>query len=195
MTGILGALLIGGGSTRMGRPKQLLPLKGTTSGAYLCRLLYQVTGQAPLLVGKGSIGKETGNYRRVLDREPGAGPLSAVLGLFDESDEKGTTFLVLATDLLAMNAPALGWLLQQRPPKPNLVTWPQLPGRSHGEPLAGLYLSAAAGMLERAWSDGERSLHRALPKNRIYQPLIPLIYRPAFTNVNQPKDFKAILGE
>lgn len=192
MARLIGALLIGGASRRMGRPKSLLPLKGTTCGAYLCGLLREVCGREPLLVGTGSIGDATEAYGRVTDRQAGAGPLSALLGLYDQWGGGATDFLVLATDLVAMNAAALNWLLDQVPGDPRLATWPRLPGRPFGEPLAAFYRAAAAPSLEEAWCRGERSLKRALPASRLYQPEIPPTHRAAFANANRPADLLGI---
>ena len=145
---VLGALLIGGRSERMGRPKSEMALGDTTWGHYLCELLRKVTGEEPVLVGEGSIGEGDVDYPSIPDREPGQGPLSALLGLYQAFPE--TDFLVLATDLPGMQAKALRWLMGEVEANQHLAIWPRFPDRDVGEPLAAFYRATAKPTLEAA---------------------------------------------
>ncbi len=186
---IKAALLIGGKSLRMGECKSLLPFGDTTLGHHLCGLLEQVTGTPPLLSGTGGIGPECDVLERVPDRETSAGPLSAVLGLFDRYPQ--WDFLVLATDLIAMNQAALLWLLEMANHTEQPTVWPRLPDRPFGEPLAAVYKRHAFSFLNAAWLDGIRGLKGALAGSHREQPLIPEHLRFAFTNVNHPEELAA----
>ena len=54
----MGALMIGGRSTRMGADKALIAKGATTLASHLARLLEKVIGTAPVLVGEGEIGDD-----------------------------------------------------------------------------------------------------------------------------------------
>ena len=149
-----GALLIGGRSRRMGRPKSQIPFNGTTWGKFLCELLQEVTGKAPFLLGEGSIGAGDDLYRRVPDRELGAGPLSGLLGFFDVCRDKD--LLLLATDMPLLNADALRWLINQGKESSCSAIWPRFSDREFGEPLAAIYRQSAQKALESAWFRGLR---------------------------------------
>jgi len=181
-----GALLIGGESRRMGRAKAQIPLGDTTWGCYLYELLRKVTGREPVLVGKGSIGEGGASLPRVGDRRPGAGPLSAILGLYAAYPD--ADFLVLACDLPGMQAAELRWLINEASGSDRAVVWPRFPDRHHGEPLAACYRAEARRLLEDAWSRGERGLRTALPVSRRHEPVIPETYLSCFANYNRPED-------
>jgi molybdopterin-guanine dinucleotide biosynthesis protein A len=185
---MLGALLIGGVSRRMGSPKAMLDRDGVPLGVYLAELLADSLGTAPLLVGQGPFPHE--RYQRVADRELGGGPLSAVVGLIDAFP--GEDFLVLATDLYAMNSRALSWLLGRQPEPGHLAIWPRFPDRDVGEPLAAVYRAAAGPVLTRYWTAGNRALIRGLTPEQRSEPVIPESHRLAFTNVNDPQSLARI---
>jgi len=182
-------LLIGGASKRMGQAKSLLMRRGKPLGQVLCEQLQTVTGAAPVLLGKGSIGPGTDRYRRIADREPGMGPLSALLGAFDQlpRDE----FLVVACDLWAMRVEALNWVMQVDAGDASVV-WPRFQDRAHGEPLCSRYLPSSRKWLEAAWQDGTRSLLDAVPLDTRCQPLIPPEFTAAFTSVNRPDQLEQL---
>ncbi|MDJ0836851.1 MAG: molybdenum cofactor guanylyltransferase [Acidobacteriota bacterium] len=181
-----GALLIGGRSTRMGRPKSRIPLGDTTWGRYLSELLRKVTGNDPVLVGEGSIDDEDHTFTRIADKEAGAGPLSALLGLYRAFPDHD--FLVLATDLPNLNTGALRWLIEQAQQTEKAVVWPRFPNRELGEPLAAYYRTAAHDLLQAGWDKGERGLIKALHPDVRFEPVIPDEYLACFDNFNKPED-------
>ena len=190
---MLPVLLIGGASRRMGHPKSLLERDGIPVGLYLCRLLEAVTGRVPVLSGQGSIGPETDRYQRINDREPGAGPLSALLGLYDHLPD--CDFLVLATDMPAMDSDALAWLIDQAESTTRPAIWPRFSQRPFGEPLAACYRMAAGPLLQDAWSRGVRSLKRSLREEQRSEPVIPASLERAFANVNTPEQWALLRNE
>jgi len=181
-----GALLIGGRSRRMGRPKSQMPINGTTWGGYLCELLQEVTGQVPVLLGEGSIGPSDDLYRRVPDREVGAGPLSGLLGFFDACPKQD--LLLLATDMPLLNMDALSWLIDQAERTECHAVWPRFSERDIGEPLGAIYRHSVRNTLEAAWLQGLRGPVRALPAELRFEPVIPDPYRVCFSNFNSPNE-------
>ena len=186
-----GVLLIGGRSLRMGSPKSLLAHGSSNLAVFLCDLLTRVTGRSPMLLGEGPF--EGPELARIPDREAGAGPLSAILGLYDALPHR--SFLVLATDLYALNRDALTWLLEEVANTNRPVVWPRFPGRPFGEPLAAIYSPEARPILERRWAEGERSLRRVFDDQQRHEPLIPASFRLAFQGVNTPEELARLKTE
>jgi molybdopterin-guanine dinucleotide biosynthesis protein A len=189
-TPLTGALLIGGRSHRMGTPKALLARGDTTLGVYLFQLLESRLREPPLVVGNGALGMAEESFVRLADREPGAGPLSAVLGLFDADPQRD--YLVLPSDLYALDIAALDWLIAQRGVGGRVAVRPLLPDRPYGEPLPAIYSAASRPLLEASWSRGERSLAAALGGEHVYEPPLPGNHLRALTNVNRPRDLQAL---
>ena len=182
---------MGGRSRRMGQSKSLLPRGNTTLGLYLFELMNQVLEVPTLVVGMGDLGKPVPAQQRIADRVSGAGPLAGLLGLFDGTrgfvtDSNNRGFLVLATDLIAMDEASLNWLVQQVHRCSKAVLWPRFPERKMGEPLAGFYHQSAYALLQAAWDRGIRSLKEAVPQNHRWEPVIPQGFRRHFINVNHP---------
>lgn len=181
-----GVILVGGKSRRMGRDKALILRGGVPQYLHLAGLVQQVLGRPAWISGR--LANQDCGLRRVADREPGAGPLSALLGVYDA--EARLNLLVLACDLFAMEVEALRWLLDQASSE-KLAVWPRLPGRNFGEPLASLYRQEARRTLEESWFAGNRSLWRCLaPENR-FEPEPPMELVRAFRGANTAED----LGE
>ncbi len=171
----------------MGSPKALIPVGQTTLGLHLCQLLKETLGCDPFLLGDGPMGDST--LQRIPDREPGAGPLSALLGWFDCFPHKDV--LLLACDMISMNGPALKWLVGQHRCLQAAALLPRFPDRPFGEPTAAIYTSAARPLLEACWLEGRRGLHRSVPEDRRSQPIIPEMHRVAFKGVNKPQELEA----
>lgn len=183
---LIGALLIGGQSQRMGQPKCLLPKAGTTLGAFLWNLLTECFGHPPILVGDGPLDPIMQNSLQIPDAGNFCGPVAGILGLHQHFPNR--PFVVFAVDLYFMEAPALHWLSRQIASHPGKAIWPKLPGRPFGEPLASVYPPAARNLMAEAATKGETALHRALPPNARLEPQIPLNLQRCFTNVNRPED-------
>ncbi len=181
-----GIVLVGGASRRMGRPKALISREGTSQAVYLATLL-----EATLASPTWFVGDLTGLPLAscLPDREPGAGPLSALLGAYDAMPD--ANLVVIACDMFRFNQAALDWLLQWCHCEASAV-WPRLPGRPFGEPLAALYRQQARPVLQAAWQSGERAINRALDQTLRVDPLLPLCLVPAFSGANTPEELHAL---
>jgi molybdopterin-guanine dinucleotide biosynthesis protein A len=94
-------ILVGGRSTRMGRPKALLPL---LDGRRLVEHVADVAGrltpwiEETVILGCGlELPRSLGGLRRLADQEPGAGPLGGLCALLGYADMRWS--LLLACDL------------------------------------------------------------------------------------------------
>lgn len=176
---VLGCVLIGGKSSRMGRPKHLLRKDGQTWLQRTAGLLAAVSEQV-VVAGGGELGD------CLLPRLPDVwgcqGPLAGILAAMRW--QPWATVLVAACDLPELTAEALSWLLQQRRPG----AWAVLPklGEYH-EPLLALYDFRMRSALEDMARAGIYRMSRLLdwPGVRVVSP--PPELRGAWRNVNSPE--------
>lgn len=181
-----GIVLVGGASRRMGQAKALIARDGISQAAYLAALLEAALNRPAWFVG-ALPGLPPDRF--ISDREPGAGPLSALLGAFDAAAD--ANLIVLACDLFRFDRPALDWLLQWRAHTAPSV-WPRLPQRPFGEPLAALYRTAAKPTLDASWRQGCRALHQALPAALRFEPELPDHLVLAYRGANTPDELHAL---
>lgn len=128
---VLGCVLIGGKSSRMGCPKQLLVKDGQTWLQRTAGLLAEVADHV-VVAGGGEMGDCL--LPRLPDAPDGHGPLAGLLAAMRW--QPWATVLACACDLPELTAAALAWLLEQREPG----VWAVIPkvGAYH-EPLLALY--------------------------------------------------------
>jgi len=130
-TPVLGCLLIGGRSTRMGHAKHQIVRDGQTWLQRTAATLAQVCGQV-VVVGQGDM--EGCGLPQLSDVPGCAGPMAGLLSAMRSFP--WNTILACACDMPEMSADALVWLLDQRQPGRRAVI-PQVDGRY--EPLLALY--------------------------------------------------------
>lgn len=128
---VLGCLLIGGKSTRMGHAKHLIFRDGRTWLQRTAATLGQVCDQV-VVVGQGDIGQCC--LLRLTDAPGCSGPIAGLLSAMRSFP--WSTILVCACDMPEITEDALRWLLQQRQPGRRAVI-PRISGRH--EPLLALY--------------------------------------------------------
>jgi len=142
---VWGAVLIGGQSSRMGRPKHLLEVGGVTWVERTVDLLGPKVEQV-VISGKGELPAGLRDLPRIEDAPGTCGPLAGILSLLRWQPWCG--WLVAATDQPFINADALAWLLSQRRLGVRAVL-PDLRGNGKVEPLLAYYDPRCQGMLER----------------------------------------------
>ena len=128
---VLGCILIGGKSSRMGRPKHLLVKEGQTWLQRTAGLLAEVSHQV-VVAGQGDMGDCL--LPRILDAPDCQGPLAGLLAVMRW--QPWATVLACACDLPDMTVAALAWLLEQRAPGVRALI-PKV--GDHHEPLFALY--------------------------------------------------------
>ena len=156
----LGVVLCGGASRRMGEDKARLELDGRTLLEHALRTLSSVCPAVVLAVGERDRYEELG-VPRVLDREPGLGPLagleSALAHLFQAG---GELLCVLACDMPRANAEVFRALLTRiEATGADLCLARTEDGM---EPLLGVYRRTALDPIRRALTRGDlalRSIH------------------------------------
>lgn len=180
------ALFIGGKSKRMGIPKTLLKKAQTTSGAWLANLLNSAFHAPPWLVGHAPMATPWQTHPQLKDPTHLAGPIAGFHSLSKVMASQ--PIVVLAVDLFFFEEPALNWLLSQKAPGTCLAIWPRFPNRPFGEPLASIYSEKAIAIMLQNAASGTRALHKLMPRECRYEPVIPMDLQKHFANVNRPED-------
>lgn len=180
-TEIIACILIGGKSSRMGRPKHLLPSGSRTWVEKSYEKAVQVADQV-IIAGQGELPDKS--WLRLPDVPGVAGPLAGILSVMRW--HPWSSVLVCACDMPDITQEALEWLIAQRQPGVWAVL-PQIVDQYH-EPLLAMYDFRAAHILENLVAENKMrpSLIHAHPKVSVISP--PAELRHAWRNVNFPEE-------
>lgn len=178
-TPVLGCVLIGGKSSRMGRPKQLLYKDGRTWLERTASCLSEVSPQV-VVVGAG----ETGGclLPRIPDIQECQGPLAGILAVMRWQPR--ATVIACACDLPDISVEALSWLLAQRAPGVRAVI-PKI--AACYEPLLALYDFRMRPTFESMASKGIHRLSSVVGAAGVQVVSPPAELRGAWRNVNSPE--------
>jgi molybdopterin-guanine dinucleotide biosynthesis protein A len=180
---LLGGILIGGDSVRMGRSKALLEHDGVTfAERVVAAVTPHVTGV--VMLGAGAVPESLSGIARLADERGAAGPLGGMLAALRW--RRDACWVIVACDLPMLRPEAVDWLLTQRSPTHRAV----LPktGKAGVEPLAAVYEPEALGLLESLLSRGIRSPSRLDGLPGVHTPTPPADLLACWTNVNTPEE-------
>ncbi len=191
-----GIVLCGGASSRMGRPKALLPWRGgrplvAHAVDVLRAALGAKDGEEPRVVVVGAPGlalPPLEGARAVVDREPGLGPLAGIREGLEALD--ADLAYVTATDAPFLTAEFVRAVLAVGGPAA-----PEADGFVH--PLAAAYPTRLARLASELLSAGERRPLVLLEREgfaRLPAAGLPGGARP-LRNLNRPEDYLAALAE
>ena len=184
-----GFILAGGQSTRMGRPKGLLPVAGKPMIVRLAHVM-EVTGRPPVIIGPpgeyGGLG-----FRVVPDDRRGWGPLGGIATALRVSDCGWN--LIVGCDLPFLTSEWLEFLIHRAADSPAEVV---KPASERGlEPLCAMYRKRAQPMIAEALARGVRKITDGLAELtmatiapgewKAFDPMGRL-----FKNVNTPGDYQ-----
>jgi molybdopterin-guanine dinucleotide biosynthesis protein MobB len=183
-TPVCGAVLIGGKSTRMGRPKHLVAQGGRT---WLERTVRLLRGPATrvVIVGAGEVPAPLADVERLPDVPDSEGPMAGLLAALRWAPH--ASWLVASCDLPRLSAEALAWLLATRAAGA-WATLPRIPGRPGVEPLLAHYDFRALALLEELAASGRHGPSRLEGHPKVISPEPPPELLPAWQNVNTPAD-------
>jgi len=179
----LTGILIGGGSTRMGRSKQLLSYGGRTWLARIVAAAKPVTNGVVLL-GSGQVPRSCALLPRLPDAPGLAGPLAGMCAALRWRPD--ARWIFLACDSPRVTSDALNWLKNQSRPG----IWAVQPRLSPGdppEPLPGWYDFRAAPALASARGPSWLARHP-----RTATPVLPGQFTNAWLNCNTPADARRL---
>lgn len=178
-----GGILIGGSSRRMGTPKQLLAVAGTTLAEVAATAIAaHVAGIAVL--GGGEVPESLADQIRLPDAPDARGPLAGMLAAMRWQPR--AAWLMIACDLPLVTSAAASWLLSQRAPG----RWAVIPRVSAAgvEPLFAVYEPQSRGILEKIARDGLATPRLVAEHPHCAVPYPPDRLAAAWSNANSPAD-------
>jgi molybdopterin-guanine dinucleotide biosynthesis protein A len=186
MTEVLGLVLVGGQSRRMGRPKQTAAYKGSTLAEAVVRSLRPHVEQV-VLAGSGPVPAAIEDLVRISDAPELRGPMAGVLAALRWSPE--SAWLVAACDMPWISSEAVAWLLRQR----HTEHWAILPRSSPGqiEALFAFYEPQALRLVESRAAAGRWGLRHLVNDERVLCPTIPEKLAGAWRSVNTLEELRA----
>lgn len=192
MTRLLGLVLAGGRSTRMGEDKALLPLPGRPAMNMLGHaraLLGAVTPAVLVSCRKGCL---YAGYDCIEDVGPSVSPASGIYsGLLQAARLNFAGVLVLACDLPLMRASVMRLIAQLH--GGDWASLYQNGATGRVEMLAGVYGTDFLPALAQGLAAGQKSIYQMLPackrKLFVYGPRLA----PVFMNCNTPEEFARLI--
>lgn len=186
---ITGAVLSGGGSTRMGKDKALMKLGNHSLLEHAVARLSPFCRERIILSNHPT--HDLPGILRYPDAFPDCGPLGGLLTALNNMETE--FLLLLAVDLPLISAPLLAHLLSQVTPETRAVV-PVVEGAL--QPVCAVYARSLFPELKAAYEAGTFSLTRILNHTQVQK--VPIggeayFYFPElFLNVNRPEDWARI---
>lgn len=180
---IRAGILVGGRSSRMGTPKQLLEIDGGTMTDRIIRGLGQRFAE-PVFLGAGQVPYSVAGLRWIPDAPGIAGPLAGFLSA--TRWDPGATWLMVACDQPSIRTDAVEWLLGQRRPG----RWAVMPRLEGGpvEPFLAVYEPQSRSLMERLARSGKPGPWRLAGNPEVVDPQPPADLASCWRNVNTPED-------
>jgi len=195
---VLGGLLVGGRSRRMGRPKATLVDRGTALGERVAAALRPHVAEL-LLLGQGPVPPSLEGLERLPDAPlpPAdgslpiptagrtAGPLAGILAALRA--RPGAAWVICPCDLPAIEPAAVAWLLGQRRPGRAAVL-PRAAAAGPPEPLFALYEPAALVLAEGLAAEGARAPRRLASLPGVATVTVPPSLAHCWRDADTPAD-------
>lgn len=181
---LLGLVLAGGQSRRMGRDKALLRHGGESQLAWAVRMLSPFAGRVFVSTRAGQRDDpERARFDCIVDRYDDLGPAAGILSAFDHDPD--AAWLVLACDLPNVDRATLEALIAGRDPARPFTAF-RSSTNDLPEPLCAIYEPAARALIARFADDGV-----SCPRKMMINSDTRLLTQPdprALDNVNTPAD-------
>ena len=184
---MIGIVMAGGKSSRLGQDKTRLSLYGPGSPTLLeqTATLLQACTESVFISCRNS--QNVAPFSTIHDMYEGTGPAGGILSVLHTVNE---AILVLSCDLPFMQQSLLQRLLAARAIRAPQTVMTAFCNQTNGhvEPLVAIYEQESRTWFEKAAATGQRKLNLIVPPK--YRMLVP--YSPqeahAFLNVNTPED-------
>jgi molybdopterin-guanine dinucleotide biosynthesis protein A len=182
-----GAILAGGGSVRMGEPKESITLPdGRTMLDAVAAALGAVCAR---LVVVGTTDARP-DLAHIADLRPDAGPLGGIESLL--ASDLDTEYLVCPCDLPLITAPLLR-TLANAPPAPMTIL--RVPGDERTHALPARLAAAALPAVRELLDSGRRAVQQLVRAVAATEIEIPPAAARHLHNVNTPEDLEATRGD
>ncbi len=183
-TPLWGCVLIGGKSSRMGRPKHLIKdARGVSWLERTVQLMQRYTDDI-VLSGQGEVPESLGHLIRLPDIPGIAGPLTGILSAMRW--QPAHSWLLAACDMPNIKDEALQWLLDKRCPG----SWATVPSQGEAEylePLLAHYDFRSAPLCEALLVSGSLRIGTLARNKKVATPVIPAHIRDSWSNFNTPE--------
>ena len=180
-------VLIGGRSSRMGRPKHLLEKAGGRTWLEDTVEILRPHVERVVLAGQGEIPPSLRELTRIADVPDVVGPLAGILAAMRWQPD--VTWLLVACDMPSLTFPAVEWLLDERRPG----RWAVMPHRGDAnlvEPLFACYDRRCRSMFEELRLSGCLRIGMIIDNPVVHRPVIPEGYHQAWDNINTPSELE-----
>jgi molybdopterin-guanine dinucleotide biosynthesis protein A len=178
-------VLIGGRSSRMGRPKHLIQDQNGVTWLERTVHILRPFVAGVVLAGRGEVPESLADLVRIADVPGIAGPLAGILAAMRR--RPGVSWLLAACDMPDIKEEAVRWLLARRRP----TIWGTVPRlREEGpvEPLLAYYDPRCRALFEDLLRTGCMRIGMVAADAHIETPIVPEHLREAWRNVNTPAD-------
>ncbi|MDA8084025.1 MAG: molybdopterin-guanine dinucleotide biosynthesis protein B [Nitrospiraceae bacterium] len=185
---VFAGLLIGGKSSRMGRPKTMLEIGGRTLAEQMVGTLSLVASRTVLL-GNSQLADSLVVADRIPDIQETEGPLAGMLSAFRWAPR--SAWIISSVDMPLMHEKAWRWLLAQRRPG----TWavmPQIQGSGIVEAAGACYEPMLFDYAESIALKRLPRLQELARHPKVLRPVIPPELAPAWKNVNTPDEWAEV---
>jgi molybdenum cofactor guanylyltransferase len=180
---LIGAVLTGGASRRMGRTKALVEVDGTAMAQRVADALSGAGCGSVVLYGGDPSELEYLGYPVLPDLHPGEGPLGGILGVLEQFADQTTDVLIVACDLAHLSSADLVVLVDAAKHRPDSDVVVASGGRL--EPACALWRTASLGRVRASFDAGERAVHRVLAGLDTVEVALPAA---SLHNINTPDD-------
>jgi molybdopterin-guanine dinucleotide biosynthesis protein A len=180
---LVGAVLTGGRSTRMGRDKALIEVDGSAMVDRVGGALFEAGSSIVVAVGPPAL---AGGLASVDDLYPGEGPLGGVITALKFFAARARSVCVVACDLPWLDAAALGELVRTASAAEETNGFDVVMARTDRlEPLCALWNPQCVSALQAEFDSGQRAVRDALDELLVATVVVPTA---ALRNVNTPDD-------
>jgi glutamate dehydrogenase (NADP+)/cyclic pyranopterin phosphate synthase/molybdopterin-guanine dinucleotide biosynthesis protein A len=186
-TPVWGCILIGGKSSRMGRPKHLIADRNNITWLEKTTAVLRPLVDGLVVSGAGVLPEKLQGLVRLADIPGVAGPLAGMLAA--GRWQPLVSWLFVACDMPYITTEAIHWLLSGR----RAGCWgrvPRLAESQHCEPLFAWYDFRAAHLFETQLHDGNPRIGEVACHSKIDKPVIPESLRHGWQNINTPDQLK-----
>ena len=195
MRPLIGAILAGGRSTRMGRDKATLMLDAQHGGQRMMDMvaaaLRETSGEDVVACSIAAESRDsprpTKGYVPVIDLRSDAGPLAGIESLLASGLARG--YLVCPCDVPCITPATLRMLLEHRHAPATVL---RIAGRGEFEPLPARIAAAALPTVQRLLDAGQRSIWRLMRELPAAIVEIDAQQAAALRNINTPDDLNTL---
>lgn len=186
---ITGAVLAGGESRRMGRPKAILPLwDGDAMVTHVIRALTAVCGS---VVSVGGPPPDFGGVRHLPDPVRGRGPLAAMETLL--LSQLAPAYLIVACDQPLITPELLRLLLPNDPSEAQAARLFRPQEACPVDPFPGYYPATLLPVIQQVLYDDSPSVQKLIRSILVTWVTLPDPLRACLKNINTPEELGQLL--